>query len=73
MAGGSLRLQEYPGEVVRLSCAKCGRARVNIENRIRSSAGAIMVAGLPVVELSDSPASDGQKGRKSQPIAYKTF
>jgi hypothetical protein len=23
---GSLRLHEYPGEVVRLSCAKCGRA-----------------------------------------------
>jgi len=26
MAGGSLQLREYPGETVRLSCAKCGRA-----------------------------------------------
>ena len=26
MAGGSLRLQEYPAKVVRLSCEKCGRA-----------------------------------------------
>jgi hypothetical protein len=32
-----------------------------------------MIAGPPVVELSDSPASEGQKGRKSKPIAYKTF
>src|SRR5262249_19171107 len=23
---GSLQLREYPGEIVRLSCAKCGRA-----------------------------------------------
>jgi len=23
---GSLRLREYPGEIVRLSCPKCGRA-----------------------------------------------
>jgi hypothetical protein len=26
MAGGSLSLREYPGELVRLSCEKCGRA-----------------------------------------------
>jgi len=26
MAGGSLRLHEYPAEIVRLSCEKCGRA-----------------------------------------------
>ena len=26
MAGGSLRLQEYPAPIVRLSCEKCGRA-----------------------------------------------
>jgi hypothetical protein len=26
MAGGSLQLCEYPGDLVRLSCAKCGRA-----------------------------------------------
>jgi|RhiMethySRZTD1v2_1073278.scaffolds.fasta_scaffold07565_1 hypothetical protein len=25
MAGGSLRLHEYPADVVRLSCPKCGR------------------------------------------------
>jgi hypothetical protein len=25
MAGGSLRVYEYPTDVVRLSCAKCGR------------------------------------------------
>jgi|SoiMetStandDraft_5_1073268.scaffolds.fasta_scaffold153803_1 hypothetical protein len=26
MANGSLQLRDYPGEIVRLSCAKCGRA-----------------------------------------------
>jgi hypothetical protein len=26
MAGGSLQLREYPGEIVRLSCSKCGRS-----------------------------------------------
>jgi hypothetical protein len=26
MAGGSLQLFEYPKQIVRLSCAKCGRA-----------------------------------------------
>jgi len=26
MAGGSFELREYPGEIVRLSCQKCGRA-----------------------------------------------
>ena len=26
MAGGSLLLREYPAELVRLSCEKCGRA-----------------------------------------------
>ena len=26
MAGGSIQLREYPAEVVRLSCEKCGRA-----------------------------------------------
>jgi len=26
MAGGSLQLSEYPGDIVRLSCAKCGRS-----------------------------------------------
>ena len=26
MAGGSFQLREYPGETVRLSCEKCGRA-----------------------------------------------
>lgn len=26
MAGGSLQLCEYPNDVVRLSCEKCGRA-----------------------------------------------
>src|SRR5262245_39542288 len=30
---GSLTLSEYPGDLVRLSCAKCGRAPANIENR----------------------------------------
>ena len=32
MSGGSLQLREYPGELVRLSCEKCGRAG-NTENR----------------------------------------
>jgi hypothetical protein len=27
MAGGSLQLNEYPTDLVRLSCEKCGRAR----------------------------------------------
>ena len=26
MSGGSLQLHEYPGDLVRLSCEKCGRA-----------------------------------------------
>ena len=26
MAGGSLQLHEYPGDIVRLSCEKCGRS-----------------------------------------------
>ena len=26
MSGGSLQLYEYPADVVRLSCEKCGRA-----------------------------------------------
>ena len=26
MAGGSLQLREYPADVVRLACEKCGRA-----------------------------------------------
>jgi hypothetical protein len=26
MAGGSLQLREYPDDLVRLSCEKCGRA-----------------------------------------------
>ena len=26
MAGGSLQLREYPGDLVRLCCEKCGRA-----------------------------------------------
>jgi hypothetical protein len=26
MATGSLQLREYPGEIVRLSCEKCGRS-----------------------------------------------
>jgi len=26
MANGSLQLREYPGDLVRLSCAKCGRS-----------------------------------------------
>jgi hypothetical protein len=35
MAGGSLQLYEYPTDVVRLSCAKCGRAgQYRKQNRI---------------------------------------
>jgi len=26
VADGSLQLRDYPGDIVRLSCAKCGRA-----------------------------------------------
>jgi hypothetical protein len=26
MSGGSLQLREYPGDLVRFSCEKCGRA-----------------------------------------------
>jgi hypothetical protein len=69
---GSLQLVEYPGEIVRLSCPKCGRAGQYRKQNLIERCRAIMIAGLPVVELSDSPASDGQKGRKSQPIACKT-
>jgi hypothetical protein len=25
MSGGSLQLRDYPGDIVRLSCEKCGR------------------------------------------------
>ena len=42
MAGGSLELYEYPSEIVRLSCAKCGRAvqyrKQNLIERYRYAA-----------------------------------
>jgi len=42
MAGGSLQLHEYPGETVRLSCEKCGRAGQYRKQNLNERYGAEM-------------------------------
>jgi hypothetical protein len=62
---GSLTLSEYPGEIVRLSCAKCGRAgqyrkqnlieRYGADIRLRASKSAIVCFGSTEERASDQP------------------
>ena len=44
--GGSLLLREYPGEIVRLSCEKCGRSGQYRKQKLIERYGAVNAARL---------------------------
>jgi hypothetical protein len=56
---GSLQLREYPGEIVRLSCLKCGRAGQYRKQNLIERFGADM--GLP--DLREEIANCSRRGQ----------
>ena len=56
MSGGSLQLHEYPGERVRLSCEKCGRAGQYPKTNLIERYGANSTAGFTLGDFAVQPS-----------------
>jgi hypothetical protein len=61
VAGGSLQLYEYPGDLVRLSCEKCGRAGQYQKRNLVERYGADIL--LPDLRVEIAKRATGKDAR----------
>src|SRR5262245_44917526 len=64
---GSLQLCDYPADVVRLSCPKCGRDGQYRKQNLDLALPGEMIAGPSVVESPTAPRAMARKGESRNP------